>query len=70
MQNRIGGIDDAVFDYRVDVGSVRNVVQRIGIENDEISEIARGDLTNVRTGVSAEKFCGIAGCALENLHGR
>ena len=49
---------------------MRNVFERIGIENDEIREIAVVDLANVRAGLAAEKFGRIRCRALENLHRR
>ena len=44
MQNGISRINHAVFDDCIDVGSVCDVIQRIGIENHQIGEMAGGDL--------------------------
>ena len=67
---RSNRINRAIFDHRVDVGSVRDVVQRIRIENDEIGEIAVFDLTDMSADFAAKKFRCVSGSALKNLHRR
>src|SRR6266478_4672247 len=69
VQNRISRINRAIFDHRVDVGSVRDVIQRIRIENEEIGEVALLDVADVRSRFAAEKFRGISSRTLKNLHG-
>src|SRR5205809_8075622 len=68
-QNRISRINHAILDNSVDIGSVRDVVNRIRIENDKISEIAVFNLADMRANVAAEKFRRVCSCALKNLHG-
>src|SRR5437764_14108455 len=67
-QNRIGRINHAILDNSVDIGSVRDVVNRVRIENDQISEIAVFNIADMRGNVSAEKFRRVCSCALKNLH--
>src|SRR5207244_11602895 len=69
-QNRIGRINHAILDNSVDIGSVRDVVNRIRIENDKISEIAVFDLAEMRASVTPKEFRGVRGGALKNLHWR
>src|SRR6266487_2712409 len=70
VQDGISRINDPVLDYCVDIGSVGDVIQRIRIENHQIREVAIFDTANMRAGVAAEKFRGVVGSALKNLHGR
>ena len=49
---------------------MRDVVQWIRLENDEIGEIAVFDLADVRAGLAAKKFRCVSGSALKNLHRR
>jgi len=70
VQNRIGRINHAILDNSVDIRSVRDVVNRIRIENDKISEIAVFDLADTRANVAAKEFCSVRRGALENLHWR
>src|SRR5207249_9870951 len=67
-QNRIGRINHAILDNSVDIGSVRDVVNRIRIENDKISEIAVFNLADMRANVAAEKLRSVCSCGLKNLH--
>src|SRR5207248_3937701 len=70
LGDRIGWINRAILDHDVDVGSVRDVLQRIRIENDEIGETAVFNLADVRAGFAAEEFRRVSGGAPENLHRR
>jgi hypothetical protein len=53
-QNGISVINHAILDDRVDVGSVLNVIDRIRIKNNEISEIAAFDFANMSSGLTTE----------------
>ena len=67
-QNRIRRIRDAVFHHGVDIRSMRDVVQRIRIENHEIGETAIFEFADMRAGFAAEKFRSIRRGALQYLH--
>ena len=68
MQNGIGLINHTILDHRIDVGSVRDVIHRVRVENDEIGKIALFELADLCAGIPAKEFRCIRRGASENLH--
>src|SRR5205814_8805441 len=70
MQNRISGISHAVFHHGVDIRGMRDVVQRIRIENHKVSKTAVFEFADTRTDFAAKKLRSVGCSALQYLHGR
>src|SRR6267143_6901376 len=68
VRQRGRSVKHAIFDHVVDIGGVRDVVDWIRFQNHEVGEVPVVDLSDVRTGLTAEKFGRVNGGALQDLY--
>src|SRR5262249_11343177 len=68
LQNRIGPINHAVLYHRIDVRRMRDVIDRIRIENHKVGETTVLEITGMRTDFAAEKLRSVRRGALQYLH--
>src|SRR5205085_10575715 len=69
-QQRLGRVDGTVLDHAIDIGGPTNIVNRIGIKNDEVGELALLDPADSSADLAAKKLSRIRSCALQYLHRR
>ena len=55
-ENRVRRIGDAVFDHRLNVGSPRDVIERVRIQNDQIGQFTGCDRANLLRQFRRRKF--------------
>ncbi len=66
-QERVDRVDDAILYHRVNVRGVSDVVERIGVQDDEIRKLPRREGANLRSRFSAKRLCSRRGRAPQDF---